>query len=320
MKVSVIVPVYNVEKYLENCIDSLVNQSLKEIEIICVNDGSTDNSLDIIRKYEENYNNIIVIDKENGGLSDARNHGIEVSNGEYIAFVDSDDWVELDMLELMYQKAIEEEAEIVTAGYKEVYSDKIDIIDDYDIQYKIIYEGTVWNKIFKKSLIQEYNLRFPKGLWYEDNAFTYRALIVANKIVSVKKAFYNYRKDRVGSIMNTQKNNKIYDMYKIGDIIYDFNIVNCNDEEICKQLEYVFIKVIFFRQIPKIINLEKGNIRNMLIKLNEHIKYLDYKFINWESNSLFKQDIEGYFRRKLRIAPKLKFCILKLICRILNTK
>lgn len=318
MKVSVIVPIYNVEDYLDKCIQSIVNQTLKEIEIICINDGSSDNSLEIIKKYAKKYENIIIIDKPNGGLSDARNHGIEKAKGEYIAFVDSDDWIELDMFESMYAKAIENNADIVTSSYSEVYTDKINVVDDYNEKFKMIHEGTVWNKIFKRSLIEKYKLRFPIGLWYEDNAFTYRALIVANNIVGIKKAFYNYRKDRLGSIMSTQKNSKIYDMYKIGEIIYDFNKKYNSNKEINQQLEYIFIKSIFFRQIPKIIKLEKNNIKVMLIKLNYHIKYLDEKFKEWDNNIFFKRDIEGYFRKKLGVGANLKFCILKSVCRNLK--
>jgi len=105
VKVSVIVPVYNVELYLEKCLDSLVNQTLKEIEIIVVNDGSPDNSQEIIDKYAKEYKNIKAYKKKNGGLSDARNYGIKKASGEYIAFIDSDDYVRLDMYEKMYNKA-----------------------------------------------------------------------------------------------------------------------------------------------------------------------------------------------------------------------
>ena len=107
-KVSVIVPVYNVEKYLEKCLDSLVSQSLKDIEIIVVNDGSPDNSQDIIDKYVKKYENVFGYKKKNGGLSDARNYGLKKTTGDYIAFIDSDDYISLEMLEIMYNKAIKD--------------------------------------------------------------------------------------------------------------------------------------------------------------------------------------------------------------------
>ena len=123
-KVSVIVPVYNVEEYLERCLDSLVNQTLKDIEIIIVNDGSTDGSKEIIQKYLNKYKNIVYLEKENGGLSSARNYGIPYAKGEYIGFVDSDDYVELTMYEKMYNKAIEEKSDMVECDFIWEYPNK----------------------------------------------------------------------------------------------------------------------------------------------------------------------------------------------------
>ena len=116
-KVSVIVPVYNVEKYLKRCLDSLINQTLKDIEIIVVNDGSTDNSLDILNKYAENDSRIKVIDKENSGVSDCRNIAMKQMKGKYIMFVDSDDWIDNNALEIMYTKIEEEKSDVVMCTY-----------------------------------------------------------------------------------------------------------------------------------------------------------------------------------------------------------
>ena len=107
VKVSIIVPVYNVEKYLRKCLDSLVNQTLKDIEIICINDGSTDDSLNILQEYAREHHNVVVIDQENQGVSIARNNGINKAQGDYIGFVDPDDWVEPDMFKILYEKAEE---------------------------------------------------------------------------------------------------------------------------------------------------------------------------------------------------------------------
>ncbi len=101
-KVSIIVPVYNVENYLDRCLDSLINQSFDDIEIICINDGSTDNSLSILKDYEKKDARVKIINKDNSGVSDCRNNGINVANGEYIVFVDSDDWIDVNMIETMY--------------------------------------------------------------------------------------------------------------------------------------------------------------------------------------------------------------------------
>ena len=120
-KVSIIIPVYNVEKYLKKCLDSVVNQTLKDIEIIVVNDGSPDNSQKIIDEYAKKYSQIASYTKENGGLSDARNYGIKKSKGKYLAFIDSDDFIDHDMIKKMYNKAVKENLDIVVCNSVEVY-------------------------------------------------------------------------------------------------------------------------------------------------------------------------------------------------------
>ena len=128
MKVSVIVPVYNVEKYIKKCLNSLVNQTLDEVEIVVVNDGSPDNSQKIIDEYTKKYKNIKSYVKENGGLSDARNYGIKRATGKYISFVDSDDYIRKDMLEKMYNYAIQKNFDVVVCDSINVYSDGTEIL------------------------------------------------------------------------------------------------------------------------------------------------------------------------------------------------
>lgn len=116
IKVSIIVPIYNVEKYLKRCLDSLVNQTLNDIEIICINDGSTDGSLEILNEYGRRDDRIVIINQENSGLSATRNKGIDIAKGQFIGFVDSDDWVSKDYFEKLYNSAIQNEAEIAVGG------------------------------------------------------------------------------------------------------------------------------------------------------------------------------------------------------------
>ena len=150
-KVSVIVPVYNVEKYIEKCLNSLVNQTLKDIEIIIVNDGSKDNSDKIIKIYQEKYDNIIYLTKKNGGLSDARNYGIPYAKGEYIAFLDSDDYVENDIYEKMYNKAKENNSDYVECDFIWEYPNKsiIDKGEEYTGKHEMLQKIRVvaWNKL-----------------------------------------------------------------------------------------------------------------------------------------------------------------------------
>jgi glycosyltransferase involved in cell wall biosynthesis len=123
IKISVIVPIYNMEKYLEKCLDSLLSQTLEEIEIICVDDGSKDASPEILKRYAEKSAKIISLRKENGGLSDARNYGLPYATGEYIGYLDSDDFVDTDMYEIMYNKAKEQGSDIVECNLHHTYQD-----------------------------------------------------------------------------------------------------------------------------------------------------------------------------------------------------
>ena len=174
-KVSVIVPVYNVEKYIKKCLESLVNQTLRDIEIIVVNDGSQDKSKEIIAEYVRKYPNIVYVEKENGGLSDARNYGMKYAKGDYIAFVDSDDYVDTTMYEKMYNKAVEEKADYVECDFYWEYPDKLK--KDVGIRYSnkkdmLVYARVVaWNKLIKREIIHN---EFPKGLYYEGEEFFYK--------------------------------------------------------------------------------------------------------------------------------------------------
>ena len=209
IKVSVIVPVYNVEKYLAECINSIINQTLKEIEIICVNDGSTDSSLDILREYEKKDNRIKVINKSNGGISSARNAGIEAANGKYIAFVDSDDWVDLDAYEILYRFAKEQHADILCAGWRNVPAKKcgrkdccpkFKVYNDWFKAKKKRESIISCNKLYKRSLIIKNNLRFNTAISYaEDECFNLCVYPLAKTIVSVPVMFYNYRVRETGA-------------------------------------------------------------------------------------------------------------------------
>lgn len=221
-KISVIITIYNVEKYLSRCLDSVINQSLNDLEIICVNDGSTDNSREILGKYAAKDSRIIVIDRENGGLSAARNSGLAIMSGEYFAFVDSDDWVDLNFYEKLYNKAKECDADIAMSDFvrksdkkhkvrlniteeKEYYTfeDKIKVVN-------LFKEGCVWNKIYRREKFKD--LRFIEGVYFEDGPYSIRALDKANKLVSVTGTYlYYFQNDK--SIVKTMSPKKVQDKY-----------------------------------------------------------------------------------------------------------
>ena len=222
--ISVIIPVYNVEKYLERCLDSILNQTFKDIEIICVNDGSTDGSREILNKYSSQ---IILVNKENGGLSDARNKGLEYVTSPYVTFVDSDDWIEESTFEEAY-KAIEKyQTDFVYFGCQKVYENGEKVVEKLPFKgfqkmnYKKIRKTpvTVWSKIFKTSIIKERECIFPKGYNYEDNVFwmMYSAWVKTGYYIN--KPFYNYWQ-RSDSIINTDK--KIFKYIGLIPIIYEY--------------------------------------------------------------------------------------------------
>lgn len=211
-KVSIIVPVYNVEKYLEKCLDSLVNQTLDSYEIIVVNDGSPDNSQEIIDKYAAKYPDIVfAYKKKNGGLGDARNYGIDKARGEYIGFVDSDDWVDKKMFEAMYNMAKQENDDIVICDATEINdgweAGKLSagycgprtggLIKHADFIAHSLEPAVAWNKLYRKSL---FHLVKFATIWYEDMATTPILLSYAEKIGYLPIQLYYYRQ-REGSII-----------------------------------------------------------------------------------------------------------------------
>jgi len=204
IKVSIVVPVYNVEKYLERCLDSLINQTLKEIEIICVNDGSKDNSDKILEKYSQKDNRIKIINQENSGLSAARNTGMNYVKGEYIGFVDSDDWVDIDFYEKLYNAAKKNDCDIAVADFIRQHPKKqkrrlniteekvYETAEEKYLICKTYREGCVWNKIYKTEFLKNIDLKFVVGMYYEDRDFTARSLYFSKKLVTVPGTYYRY--------------------------------------------------------------------------------------------------------------------------------
>lgn len=216
-KVSIIVPVYNVENYLERCLQSLVKQTLKDIEIICINDGSTDNSKNILEQYAKEDNRIILINQENSGVSKARNKGLELAKGEYIGFIDSDDWVDLNFFEELYNKAKSTNSDIAASsiirekrGKQEDYYVFYDSYsaDNFEEKLKICdipNYNYIWNKIYKTSKLKQANLNFEEGITYEDIIFTPQVVYHLEKLVTVPCVYYHYF-CRKNSIVHTKNN------------------------------------------------------------------------------------------------------------------
>ncbi|MGN0377063.1 MAG: glycosyltransferase [Suilimivivens sp.] len=215
--ISVIVSAYNIEKYLPRCLDSLLAQTYKALEIIVVDDGSTDNTAEICDAYAKNHKNIIALHKENGGLSTARNTGLQAVTGEYIGYVDGDDWVEPDMYEMMLKACLEKNAEIAICSYRQVgeggekacsTGDVLELSREETLELYIsghkqyhIYHS-VWSKLFKREIIKD--ISFREGRSSEDIMYSTMALTAASKCVFLDTPYYNYVIDRPDSIMNSK--------------------------------------------------------------------------------------------------------------------
>lgn len=288
-KVSVIVPIYNVEKYLEKCINSLLSQTLEDIQIILVNDGSKDNSGNIAKEYEKNNKNrIIYVEKENGGLSDARNYGLKYATGDFIAFLDSDDYIEKNAYEEMYNKAIEENADYVECDFIWEFPNKIRVDKQYPYKNKkemlSFVRVVAWNKLIKRQLIIDNNLEFPKGLRYEDIEFTYKLIPFVNKFAYVDKPFIHYVQ-REGSIANVQ-NERTAEIFTVLDNVIEFYKKNNIYEEYRNELEYNYARYLLCSSLKRMCKIKDKTIREKL--LTESWERLNSNFPNWKENVILK--------------------------------
>ena len=298
-KVSVIVPVYNVEKYIEKCLLSLLNQTLDDIEVIVVNDGSPDNSQEIIDVYVREYKGKVKsYIKENGGLSDARNFGMEKATGEYIGFVDGDDFVDIRMFENMYEKAKENNSDLVVCNLNYVY--------DYDIvptssnvteEKKDIKEimldiyPTAWNKIYKREFINKHNLRFKKNVWYEDVEFIYRVLPFVKKIGSVDDCFYQYVQ-RSGAITKTY-DHRLYNYIDNWNGIIKFYKEHKLYKKFEAELEYCYVRYIYGTFLKQAMNFAQK--KDFYDALNVATKNVKEHFPKYRLNKYFYRSIKGLY-------------------------
>lgn len=221
--ISVIVAVYNIESYIERGVNSILQQTYRNLEILLVDDGSTDKSGEICDRLAGKDDRIIVLHKENGGLADARNAGLSAAKGSFIGFVDGDDWIDADMYACMIGTILAHQADMAVCRYRRVYKDHteddstdravllegkealqyyVEERKEYDIQ------NAAWNKLYRRNIIED--MRFPTGKWYEDILFTTTALSRIDKCVYLDSAYYNYIIDRDGSIMNTQIGSRLF--------------------------------------------------------------------------------------------------------------
>ena len=288
--VSIIVPVYNVEKYLEKCLNSLVNQTLKDIEIIIVNDGSSDSSEIIVKEYKKKYKNIIYVTKENGGLSSARNFGMVYATGEYIAFLDSDDYTDKTLYEKMYKKAKETNSDYVECDFYWKYKDhqKEDIGFRYKNKKEMFAKARVvaWNKLIKRDIIINNKLEFPMGLYYEDVEFFYKLLPHIKTFAFVEEPLIYYVQ-RETSIVNKQ-DRRTRQIFTVLDNVIEYYKKNNIYKEYEEEIEYTYSRLLLCSSLKRMLKVKDKLTRELLIK--ETWQNLNKKFPNWKKNKILKQN------------------------------
>ena len=286
--ISVIVPIYNVEKYLSECIDTLIKQSFDNLEIILIDDGSTDNCPTICDEYQKKDKRIKVIHKKNGGLSDARNSGLKIAKGEYIIFVDSDDFVNINFVEVLYNLCVQNNSEMAICKFARVqeitdvdwefldnsYEKEIMTGKEFTIS---VYEGksenlgfVAWNKIYKKELFEKNKIEYPVNRYYEDTFTTFKLLYYSKKVVVTDVPLYYYR-SREGSIITSNITLK-----KLNDMLEaDIYPVSYYDER--KEVELFNLSANYcFRDIINTYNTYKNNGK-------EYSDYIiDFYIKNWK--------------------------------------
>lgn len=290
-KISVLIPVYNTGKYLDNTLNSIVNQTLKDIEVIIVNDGSTDNSENIIKKFTKKYDFIKYFYKNNTGVADTRNILLSKANGEYISFIDSDDTICDTMYEEMYNMASVNNADLVVCDYNEIYSDFTKIIKGLQMESYIVSPPSLWNKIFKRELFED--LSFPNVSIGEDMFITLSVIVKAKKIEYMPKCFYNYY-IRVNSLMNKKKYSEYWN-----DIFYVLQKLNAVLKNYPDELEFLYIQHL----------LRDSSIRFMY--------YVEGKDSLNKINTIFKTKYSCFTNNKYYKVQNLRY---RIICNLLYHK
>lgn len=265
-KLTVVVAIYNVEDYLDKCLDSLANQSNKDYEVWCINDGSTDNSRNIILKYTNKHTIFKLFDKENGGLSDARNYGIEKCKSKYISFIDGDDFVSSDYVEVSLKEMEDKDLDMLVFGYNQYYLAN----NTYEKIYLKIQDGVynlkdnkellaytpnaAWNKVYKTSLFVDNNIRYPFGYRHQDLGTTPKLLLKANKVGYINRSLYNYLIDRPNNI-TAQIDSKLYHIIDMSKEVMDYYISLDVFNDYVDEFEYL-IKRNFIQSLRKSMKLK----------------------------------------------------------------
>ena len=282
MKLSIIIPIFGVERYIEKCLLSCVDQDLSDdsYEIICINDGTPDNSAIIARKIASRYHHVSVVDQTNQGLSMARNNGLELAKGDYVWFVDSDDYIEKNCLGRIVSK-LNTGIDILQLQFRHVYEDSTECInyDSFIIEgtqpgYQVLLNGGLPEPaqfcIYRRQFLLDNDLRFVKGIYHEDSEFKPRAIYLAKAIASDNEVCYNYLQRSQGNIMASFSVKRAKDIITVNNSLYSFS---GKVSRACKPAFYSYIGMNFnslFIGYRKLSQDDKANVRHML-NGNKHL-------------------------------------------------
>ena len=304
MKLSIVIPVYNTEKYLEKCLASCVNQEAKraDYEIVVVDDGTKDNAMEIARRFQDNYSNIKIYSQENFGLSAARNMGLSHCSGDYVWFVDSDDYIDKESLSLIFNK-IEENPDIICiqakrsdeATPRNIFSGNVQ--DGYDV---LLHSFDAWDRcvpyfIFNRQFIDNHNLRFYVGIFHEDDEFTPRAVVFAEKVCVIDRPLYYYWVKTENTITKTVNPKKSYDNIIVAESLSNFKENNPMPAN---------VKQVFENHISLIIN-------NTLDNINQSDKQTAKDFNKFLRT---KKNLFSSLRKSNKMKYKLEYLLFSVFC------
>ena len=311
MKISVIIPVYNSSTYLRKCLDSVVNQTLKDIEIIVINDGSNDDSKNIIEEYTVKYKNIIFIDQENKGIGKTRNIGIKKATGEYITFVDSDDYIKENMLEEYYKYAKKHNFDLVIGSYIKKINNKEIIFENNKFKTgnvkttpQILYliEYGPWAKLYKREMLINNNIYFDEKRKYEDMPFVSKALLKSKLIGQITEPYYYY-------IIHNNSETTTMDkrVFDILDILKEIKDYYKREYYLRDELDYVIINKVTTYMLQQRVQKDK---KLRIEFIDAGYAFLNKNIKNWRGNKYYKKT--NFLKRIIKNNKK----ILKIYCSI----
>lgn len=288
VKVSVITAVYNVEAYLEKCLDSLLAQTLPELEIIAVNDGSTDGSQQILERYMEKTDKLKCFYKENGGAAAARNYGLQFATGAYVGYVDSDDFVDAEMFQVLYEKAVSNDSDIVECNLRHTYAtgEDIEVMERFYKRGELLCFGryVVWNKLYRRDWLMESKAGFPAGYIYEDVAFVANLTPYIRRYDYVDIAPVHYVQRR--SSINNSTSEKTMHILPVLRYIVEFYKENGFYETFETELEYLHARILLCSSLSRMCHMRQPELRKRALR--ENWSALVSAYPQWRKNPILR--------------------------------